>query len=79
MSEQEITERVAARMRRQWLLKRGGGFRLHVLLHEAALRQQVGGREVVTEQLAHLAEVAEMPAVTLQVVPSGSVPTPAWA
>lgn len=70
LSEEEIAERVKARLGRQHLLLRHG-FRLHVLVHESALRQRIGGREVMREQLLHLAKLAENSAVRLQVVPSG--------
>lgn len=44
---------------------------LHVwmVLGEAALRQQIGGREVLRKQLLHLVEMAQLPNVTLQVLP----------
>lgn len=72
----EIADRVSARIARQRLLERRKGFRLHVLLHEAALHQRVGGPHVMREQLAHLVEAAALPTVTLQVVPSGVGPHP---
>ncbi|MFE7117965.1 helix-turn-helix domain-containing protein [Streptomyces sp. NPDC057654] len=40
-----------------------------MVLGEAALRQQIGGRDVLREQLLHLVEVAQLPNVTLQVLP----------
>jgi transcriptional regulator with XRE-family HTH domain len=71
LSDREIDERVAARMGRKRLLQRWNRFHLHVLLHEAALHQQVGGAHVMREQLTYLLEAAALPTVTLQVVPSG--------
>jgi hypothetical protein len=40
-------------------------------MDEAALRRPVGGRAVMRAQLDHLAEVAGLPQVTVQVVPFG--------
>ena len=43
--------------------------RLHVLLDEAAIQRRVGGAEVMREQLEHLLDVAELPHITVQVIP----------
>jgi transcriptional regulator with XRE-family HTH domain len=40
-----------------------------VVMDEAALRRQVGGREVFRQQLEHLIEVSSMPTVFLQLIP----------
>jgi transcriptional regulator with XRE-family HTH domain len=42
---------------------------LHVILSEGALRRLVGGVDVMREQLTHLAKIAEVEHVTLQVLP----------
>ena len=39
------------------------------MVDEGALRRPVGGREVVRDQLQHLIEMADHPAVTLQILP----------
>lgn len=44
-------------------------FTVDVLLHEAALRDEVGGTAVAAGQLRHLAEVSELPNVSVRVVP----------
>ena len=41
-------------------------------MDESVLRRPVGGRAVMRAQLKHLAEVAKLPNVTIQVVPFGS-------
>jgi transcriptional regulator with XRE-family HTH domain len=66
---EEIERRVQLRMKRQALLTQDDPPALWAVLDEAALRRPVGGRDVHREQLAHLAELAELPNVTLQVVP----------
>ncbi len=42
---------------------------LTAIIDESALRRDVGGPKVMREQLQHLIEVAELPSVTLQVLP----------
>ncbi|NLU69853.1 helix-turn-helix transcriptional regulator [Streptomyces sp. HNM0574] len=69
-------ERVAAlvevRARRQRVLRSARPLRLDVVLDEAALRREVGGREVMREQLAHLVTAGQLPHVRLQVLPFGA-------
>lgn len=43
--------------------------RVWAVLDEAALRRQVGGREIMREQLEHLIELTAMPNFFLQVIP----------
>ncbi|HEU5384543.1 MAG TPA: helix-turn-helix transcriptional regulator [Streptosporangiaceae bacterium] len=68
-SEEEIARRGELRASRQEILRRPDAPQLWVVVDEGALRRPVGTREVVREQLAYLAEVAEHPAVTLQILP----------
>ncbi|MFF7586589.1 DUF5753 domain-containing protein [Kitasatospora purpeofusca] len=42
---------------------------LWAVLSEAVLRQQVGGLDVMREQLSHLEWMAERPNITIQVIP----------
>src|SRR5947199_10864164 len=44
--------------------------RLVAVVGEAALRNPIGAPEVMRAQLAHLAEAAALPTVTLQVLPA---------
>lgn len=44
-------------------------FEMVALLSEAVIREQVGGPAVMGEQLDHLAELAELPNVSIRVVP----------
>jgi transcriptional regulator with XRE-family HTH domain len=67
--EAEIERRVSLRMARQNLLARQPPPRVWSVMDEAALRRPVGGRAVMQAQLDHLREVAQLPYVTLQVVP----------
>ena len=65
----EIERRVGLRRKRQELLARAQPPRVWAVMDEAVLRLPVGGMPVMRAQLRHLAEVARLPHVTLQVVP----------
>jgi DNA-binding XRE family transcriptional regulator len=68
---EDIDRRVSLRLRRQDLLTGPEPPRVWSVIDEAALRRPVGGRAVMRAQLNHLTEVAELPTVTIQVVPFG--------
>lgn len=57
------------RLKRQEPLEGPDPLRLHALLDEAVLHREIGGPDVLREQLAHLLVVAARPNITLQVVP----------
>jgi hypothetical protein len=65
----EIDRRVDVRIKRQELLTADRAPRVWSVIDEAALRRAVGGSDVMRGQLGHLAEMARLPNVTLQVVP----------
>ena len=65
----EIERRVALRLKRQELLSRPNPPRIWSVMDEAVLRRLVGGPAVMRAQFRHLIEVAELPHVTLQIVP----------
>lgn len=73
----EIERRVQVRMTRQRVLSQDRPLRLSVVLDEAVLQRQVGGREVMREQLRHLAEVAKWPNIDVQVLPNAAGAHPA--
>ncbi|MEV0055040.1 helix-turn-helix transcriptional regulator [Saccharopolyspora shandongensis] len=68
-SEDEVERLAAVRTERKSLIRGKNPVQLSVVLNEAALRRTVGGAEIMIEQLKHLLEVAELPNVTLQVLP----------
>ena len=70
-SLEEIERRVGLRLGRQDLLSRTQPPRIWAVMDEGVLRRPLGGREVMRAQLDRLAEVGELPHVTLQVVPFG--------
>ena len=64
-----IKQRVAARMTRQEVLHRKPTpLRMHAILSEASLRTEVGGPDVLREQLDHLVTLSRLPNVTIQVL-----------
>ena len=68
-SPEDVERLVVLRMARQALLERTDGFRLWAVVDEAALRRSFGGPEAMRAQLGRLLEAAELPTVTLQVLP----------
>jgi transcriptional regulator with XRE-family HTH domain len=66
---EEVERWVEFRMARQSLLARDLPPALSAVLDEALLRRPVGGPAAMGEQLHHLARVAVLPTVTLQVLP----------
>lgn len=72
LAADEIERQVAIRAERQKILTGKDPLRLWAVLDEAALRRQVGGPEVMREQLAHLLEMSKLAKVTIQVTPFGA-------
>lgn len=68
--QEAIDERVVGRVHRQRVLRKLGAPHLVVIIAESALRNLVGGRRVMRDQLRYLAEVSERSNVTLRVVPT---------
>lgn len=66
--EEEIDDRVEARLGRQKLLSRRPPLTLAFYLHEFAFRLPIGGREVMSDQLHHLLRMAVRPTITLRVI-----------
>ncbi|MGH3719503.1 MAG: helix-turn-helix domain-containing protein [Pseudonocardiaceae bacterium] len=67
-SADDIERRVALRMKRQRVLTQPGAPNLWAVVDEAAL-WRLDGRSAMREQIRHLIEMAELPNVTLQVIP----------
>ncbi|MEU3921964.1 helix-turn-helix transcriptional regulator [Streptomyces sp. NPDC029004] len=68
-TEGNLDARVAARMERQRILERENPPLSWVVLSEAVLHQEVGGREVMRNQLAHLLSLREREWVQVQILP----------
>ncbi|MEN3297964.1 MAG: hypothetical protein V7633_22 [Pseudonocardia sp.] len=69
---EEIDRRVNLRMTRQKLLTEPDAPRFWAVIDEAALRRAFGSPAVMQEQIGHLLELAEIPSVTIQVLPFSS-------
>jgi hypothetical protein len=76
-SSEEVERRIALRMARQVLLTQEHAPRLWAVVDEGALRRPVGGPDVLRVQLERLIEAAELPNVTLQVLPFAAGAHPA--
>ncbi|MFI5591770.1 Scr1 family TA system antitoxin-like transcriptional regulator [Amycolatopsis sp. NPDC051758] len=64
----EVDQRVEARLRRQQrLTDKSDPFKFTAVISEAALRQQIGGRQVLRNQLVHLATLIEQHPETLDI------------
>jgi transcriptional regulator with XRE-family HTH domain len=68
LTDEQIDAAVAIRMRRQEVLKRDRPPRYWTVIDEAALARVTGGREIMREQLGHLAEAADRATVIVQVI-----------
>ncbi|MFD7707795.1 helix-turn-helix domain-containing protein [Streptomyces sp. NPDC059786] len=66
---EEIDQFVRVRMARQERLTGEAPLELWAVLAEGVLHQEVGGRSVMCDQLEHLATMAELPNITVQVLP----------
>jgi transcriptional regulator with XRE-family HTH domain len=64
-----IDRRVQVRLTSQGVLSRNDPPEIAVVLDEAVVRRAIGGPDVHRAQLLHLAEMAERPNITMQVLP----------
>ncbi|WP_223839636.1 helix-turn-helix domain-containing protein [Saccharopolyspora pogona] len=73
----DVAERADLRMQRQARLHEAHPLRLSTIIHEAALRNLVGGPEVMREQLTLLIEMAKLDHVTVRALPfsAGAYPS----
>jgi transcriptional regulator with XRE-family HTH domain len=68
ITNEEIDEQVAARLKRQEILVRDEPPALWVILDESVLRRPVGGRYVMREQIGRLIEACQRPHVSVQLI-----------
>lgn len=66
---QHIDRRVALRLKRQGRLTSSGPLALAAIIDESVVRRVIGGSDVMNEQLRRLIEVAQLPNVTVQILP----------
>ncbi|KOG66429.1 DNA-binding protein [Streptomyces griseoflavus] len=72
----EVEHRTAFRLRRQGVLHGEVPLPYTAIIHEAALRMGIGGRDVVRAQLRHLLDMGEHEHITVQVIPFGRADFP---
>lgn len=71
-TDDEVEDRITARMARQDVLTKATPLKIWAVLDEAALRRVVGGTDIMRGQLDHLANVIKTPNVTFQVIRFGA-------
>ncbi|MET9967377.1 helix-turn-helix transcriptional regulator [Streptomyces sp. NPDC006356] len=69
LSAEDIDRAVRVRMERQTMLTRPDAPDAWFVVNEGALRHVIGDRAIMREQLERVLEAAELPTVTLQVLP----------
>jgi len=67
-----IDRRVDLRLKRQGRLRGPGALTLAAIIDESAVRRVIGGSDVMDDQLRCLIDAAQLPNVTLQVLPFGA-------
>lgn len=76
MPESQVDRVIEVRLKRQDLLRRAEPPLLFFILDEAVIRRIVGGKDLMLDQLRQLIAAADMPNITVEVVPftAGLVP-----
>jgi len=69
LDPQQIDLQIEAKLTRQRILTRDDPPRFHVVLDEAVLHREVGGRAAMAEQLDKILQTATLPNVVVQVLP----------
>ncbi len=70
LDEDAVAGHVAVRLGRQAILERPRPPHVVVVLDEPVLDRLIGSSQVMADQLAHIAEVAQRPNVSVQVIPA---------
>ncbi|MFC8711178.1 helix-turn-helix domain-containing protein [Streptomyces sp. NPDC057197] len=69
LDQTDLDDRTAVRIARQRIFEKECPPLFWTVLSEAALRQAIGGREVMREQLAHLLSFESNPRINVQILP----------
>ncbi|MDE3725079.1 DUF5753 domain-containing protein [Nocardiopsis sp. N85] len=70
--DSDLDREIQVRLTRQEVVNRPTPPNVWIIVAEAALRQRIGSASVMADQVEHLMELAQLPAVTLQVLPYGA-------
>lgn len=68
--ESKVAESLKIRMGRQEILQRPDPPDITIVLWEPVLRHQIGTRQVMREQIAHLIKLTDLPTVTIHILPT---------
>jgi DNA-binding XRE family transcriptional regulator len=68
VTDDEVTERVAARLERQSVLESQRPPIIWALLDESVLHRDVGGAKIMLDQVARLIAMAHQPNITIQII-----------
>jgi transcriptional regulator with XRE-family HTH domain len=68
-SQDQVQQRVETRIQRQQAITKDDPLKLWAIVDEAVLHREVGGPQVMAEQLRHVADMARQPHITVQVLP----------
>jgi len=66
--EEELAQHISIRMKRQELLTSANPPEMWMVLNEAVIRRQVGGKEAMRRQLRHLLELSQQNTINIQVL-----------
>lgn len=69
LDQENLDDRTAARLARQRIFEKQEPPVFWAIISEAALHHQIGGREVMREQLAHLLSFEHNPRINIQILP----------
>ncbi|GIH89995.1 helix-turn-helix domain-containing protein [Planobispora siamensis] len=69
MTQDVLESRVESRLKRQELLLRNDAPQYWAVIDEAALHRKLGDNQIMRRQFERIAEVSELPNVTIQVIP----------
>ncbi|MFD3442686.1 Scr1 family TA system antitoxin-like transcriptional regulator [Streptomyces sp. NPDC058685] len=71
LSEEDFNAQVTVRLERQAILQRNVPPTTSFIVSEAIVRDRLGGHEVYADMIRHLRSRADLPGVTLQIMPLG--------
>ncbi|WP_367132787.1 helix-turn-helix domain-containing protein [Saccharothrix sp. HUAS TT1] len=70
LDDDQIERLISSRMARQGLLTRANPLRLHAIIEQGALERQFGDPHAYGRQVRHIMDMAAMPNITVQVIPT---------
>ncbi|HKN53849.1 MAG TPA: DUF5753 domain-containing protein, partial [Amycolatopsis sp.] len=68
---EDADTRLVVRLERQKILTKQDPVRLVAIISELAIREMVGDEDIMSDQIDHLLEMAELDNISIRIVPSG--------